>query len=267
MAKAKLHAVLFDLGDTLVELGEGRGTYEERLAARVGHVYDVLAAAGVPLPAREPFCRMLAVDSEAQYHAALAEMKGITIHAVMRSFLGRQGIAPDEGLVEAAAAAYCRGGNSVPSPLRQGAIGVLTRLRASRVKLGAISNTVQTSSFMHESLVRRGLAPFFDIQVYSSEAGVAKPHPAIFRRALDAIGVQPGCAAFVGDRLSADVAGSQAAGMKGILIEVAHRIESDPSTVPDARIGELPELLDVLPRLFDLYVEDRRVDGSEGPSQ
>ena len=34
--------------------------------------------------------------------------------------------------------------------------------------------------------------------------------------------------------------------MKGILIEVAHRAEHDPAIVPDARIGELPELLGVL---------------------
>ena len=34
--------------------------------------------------------------------------------------------------------------------------------------------------------------------------------------------------------------------MKGILIEVAHRTEHDPAIVPDARIGELPELLGVL---------------------
>jgi len=37
-----LRGVFFDLGDTLVDLGEGRGSYEQRLALRTGHVYDAL---------------------------------------------------------------------------------------------------------------------------------------------------------------------------------------------------------------------------------
>jgi hypothetical protein len=39
--------------------------------------------------------------------------------------------------------------------------------------------------------------------------------------------------------------------MKAILIEVDHRVESHPTITPDARIAELPELLDVLPSLFE----------------
>ena len=71
-----------------------------------------------------------------------------------------------------------------------------------------------------------------------------------FRAALNALGVAPERAVYVGDRLRADVAGAQAAGMKGVLIEVAHRLELDPAIQPDAWIKELPELLDALPALF-----------------
>ena len=122
----------------------------------------------------------------------------------------------------------------------------MTTLRAWGLKLGASSHTVQPARYMHQAHIRCGLALCFDVEVYSSEVGVAKPHPQIFRAALDALGVAPECAAYVGDRLRADVAGAQGVGMKGILIEVAHRPEHDPAIVPDARIGELPELLAVL---------------------
>jgi putative hydrolase of the HAD superfamily len=127
-----------------------------------------------------------------------------------------------------------------------GALETLTTLRDWVLKLGAISNTVQPARYMHQAHIRRGLAPCFDVEVYSSEVGVAKPHAAIFQAALDALGVAPACAAYVGDRLRVDVGGAQAVGMKGILIEVAHRTEHDPAIVPDARIAELPELLGVL---------------------
>ena len=127
-----------------------------------------------------------------------------------------------------------------------GALETLTTLRDWGLKLGAISNTVQPARYMHQAHIRRRLAPCFDVAVYASEVGVAKPHPQIFRAALDALNVAPEWAAYVGDRLRADVAGAQGVGMKGILIEVAHRPEHDPGIVPDARIGELSEMLEVL---------------------
>ncbi len=245
-----LRAVLFDLGDTLVDLGEGRGSYEKRLLARMGHMYDVLAAAGATLPERASFCERLATDSEAQYHAALAQQQGIDIFTVLRRCFQSAGIRVDDSMVEAAGEAYCTGGGAAPAPLRHGVIEVLQTLRARHVSLGAISNTLQPARFMRASMIDRGLAEFLDVQIYSSDAGVAKPHPAIFRTALDALGVTADQAAYVGDRLEADVTGAQRIGMKGVLIEVDHRVEEHPHIVPDAWIRELPELLDVLPRLF-----------------
>lgn len=246
----RLAAVLFDLGDTLVDLGEGRGSYEARVLARAAHVYDVLAARGLALPPRAAFCVALAEESEARYHAALAEQRGISIFEVLRHFLAQQGLPTDDGVVDAAGEAYCVGGEESPSSLRPGALAVLAELQGWGVRLGAISNTVQTERFMGPALVRRGLAPFFDVLVLSSEAGVAKPHPAIFRVALEALGVAPADAVYVGDRLLPDVAGPQAIGMRAVLIEVDHRVEAHPAIVPDARIAELGELPAALRRLF-----------------
>lgn len=245
-----LRAVLFDLGDTLVDLGEGRGSYEARVLARAGHVYDVLAARGLALPPRPLFCDALAEESETRYHAALAEQRGISIFAVMKHFLQQQGLPTDEAVVDAAAAAYCTGGESVPSPLRPGALAVLAELRRWGLRLGAVSNTVQPARFMQPALARRGLAPFFDVVVLSSEVGFAKPHPAIFHIALEALGVAASAAVYVGDRLLPDVAGPQAVGMRAVLIEVGHRVEAHPAIAPDARIAELGELPAALQRLY-----------------
>ena len=242
---ANLQAVFFDLGDTLVDLGEGRGDYEAHVRVRAGRVYDALAAAGVPLGARDPFCVTFAHESEARYRAATARQEGIDIHDVVRAFFAEQGMPLDAGQVEAAGRAYCRRDGGQAS-LRPGALALLAALRGRGLRLGVISNTIQPAYAMDEGLVRRGIADFFPIAVYSSAVRVAKPHPAIFRVALDAAGVAPEHAVYVGDRLRADVAGAQGVGMKGVLIEVAHRVEQDPDIIPDARIRELPELLGVL---------------------
>ena len=64
--------------------------------------------------------------------------------------------------------------------------------------------------------------------------------------ALDAMGLEPEQAAYVGDSLYFDVWGAQQAGLRGVWIE-----QPDPwlpegiEVTPDATVRELPELLDV----------------------
>jgi HAD superfamily hydrolase (TIGR01509 family) len=243
-------AIFFDLGDTIVDLGEGRGEYEARLLLRGGHIYDLLAADGVRLPVRDTFCHLFAEDSEARYHAALAEQRGLGIHAVMTGFLADQGWRVTDGLLAACEEAYC-GSDSVErmAPLRRGAAEVLAQLHAAGYRLGVISNTLQPARCMDASLARRGLLPLFDATLYSSEAGVAKPHPGIFRAALDALEVPAERAVHVGDRLIADVMGAQGAGLRAVLIRVPGRHEASPSITPDAVIDELTELPAALERL------------------
>jgi len=255
---AELKAVLFDMGDTILDLGEGRGSYEARVRLRAGHVYEALvasgaapgAASGAALDDKEAFCEALAVDSEAQYQAALAEQRGIDIFTVMRQFLRKQGLPAEDGHVVAAGEAYCRTEAELVTPLRKGALETLAALKARGLTLAAVSNTIQPGRLLSHNTQRWGLSEFFDVRVYSSDVGVAKPHPEIFRVALERLGAPPESAVYVGDRLIPDVAGPHAVGMKAVLIEVGHRVENHPDIVPDARVKELPELLRVLPILF-----------------
>jgi putative hydrolase of the HAD superfamily len=247
---AQLKAVLFDMGDTIVDLGEGRGSYEARVMLRVAHVYDALAARGVNVGPREAFCAALAVDSEAQYQSALKEQIGIAAPTVMRRFLQAQGLPDDDETAELAADAYCRGGPELVAPLRAGAVETLSALKRRGLLLAAVSNTIQPGRFLTTNMGRWGLRELFDARVYSSDVGFAKPHPRIFQIALEQLGVAAENAVYVGDRLIPDVAGPQAIGMKAVLIEVDHRVETHPEIAPDARVKELPELLDVLPTLF-----------------
>jgi putative hydrolase of the HAD superfamily len=243
-----VQAVLFDLGDTLVDLGEGRGDYEARLVVRAARVCDALSALGAPIVDRQRFAEVLAHDSEARYQAAVAEQRGIDIYDVMRWFLPEMGIAADAAWVQAAGAAFYDG-TPTASGLRIGARELLAELSACGYQLGVISNTLQPGRLMDRTLAGRGLIDFFPVRVYSSEVRVAKPHPAIFRTAQEALNLPPERIVYVGDRLGADVAGAQRAGMRGVLIEVAHRPEHDPAIVPDARITELPELPAALSRM------------------
>lgn len=239
-----VEAVFFDLGDTISDLREGQDDYMQRVHQRASHVYETLTAAGVTIPDRDAFCAYLSADTERRYLAAQVQLRSLTIYEAMRAILGDAGLPTDDRLVTAAGDAYCTGAKT-PMQLRPGAREVLTALSDTGLRLGVISNTIQPGHFMDASLTRQGLIGFFPARIYSSEAGVPKPHPEIFRQALDALGVSPERAVHVGDRLGADVQGAQGAGLRAVLIEVAQRREYSDHITPDARIRELPELLQV----------------------
>jgi putative hydrolase of the HAD superfamily len=216
----------------------------------MGKIYELLEAAKIALPPRASFCEALAEASESRYQVAVAEQRGLEIGTVLADFFAERHIHVEDGLLQASVDAYC-GAGSVESlaPLRCGAREVLDTLRRMGLRLGVISNTLQPGHYMDRSLAARGMLGCFGARTYSSDVGVAKPHPEIFAAALRALDVSPQRAVHVGDRLLADVSGAQGAGMKGVLIRVPQRQESSAKIVPDACIDELPELPDVLGRL------------------
>jgi putative hydrolase of the HAD superfamily len=71
-----------------------------------------------------------------------------------------------------------------------------------------------------------------------------KPHPSIFRAALELMQVPAADAVMVGDSLAHDVAGARAAGMRGILLARGRHAAGLDDDVPVIRsLAELPALL------------------------
>lgn len=84
-----------------------------------------------------------------------------------------------------------------------------------RYRLGLLSN------FTHAPAAVRiiqavGLGAFFDVQLISGDLGYRKPHPTVFQRLVEQLGVEPREALFVGDDLDADVYGALRAGLKPV---------------------------------------------------
>jgi len=93
---------------------------------------------------------------------------------------------------------------------------VLATLRERGLRLGVVSNWDPRLPDLLESL---GLARRFAALVYSSEVGVEKPDPRIFRSALDRLGVRPEAALHVGDGQIEDVEGAAAAGLQALRLD------------------------------------------------
>jgi HAD superfamily hydrolase (TIGR01509 family) len=117
--------------------------------------------------------------------------------------------------------------------------GTLARLRGAGLRLGVVSNS---DGRVAEALEAAGLRGYFDVVVDSAVAGVEKPDPAIFRAALDALGVPPAEALYVGDLYDVDVLGANAAGMPAVLLVPP----GAPRPEGCATVGSLQELADHL---------------------
>jgi HAD superfamily hydrolase (TIGR01509 family) len=91
----------------------------------------------------------------------------------------------------------------------------LERLRAAGLRLGVVSNS---DGRVEAALSAAGLRDCFEVVLDSALFGAEKPDPAIFRAALEALGVAPDEALYVGDLYEVDVVGARAAGIEAILL-------------------------------------------------
>lgn len=116
----------------------------------------------------------------------------------------------------------------------------LRALRAAGHRLVVVSNWDVS---LHEMLRRSGLDALVDAAISSAEAGVAKPSPLIFRRALELVDAQCSDGLHAGDSLEHDVAGARAAGLQAVLVARAGRPPRVPAGVAvTASLAELPAL-------------------------
>ena len=97
--------------------------------------------------------------------------------------------------------------------------GTSDRLReiAQRYRIGVISNA---DGGIERVLRHCGIADCFLSITDSGLVGYEKPHPEIFRQALNSLSASPQESLYVGDVYSVDYLGATAAGMKAILMDV-----------------------------------------------
>ncbi len=96
-------------------------------------------------------------------------------------------------------------------------VPTLGALRDRGLKLGLVSNTFIAPATHDRHLREAGLIEFFPVRVYSSEVRYRKPHRRIFQIALERMGAIANETLFVGDLVKADIQGAKRVGMKTVL--------------------------------------------------
>jgi len=224
-----LEAVLFDYGDTLLEFRLDDGLW-------LGAMRDMLAAAGGP-PERaadlrgEIERRVTELTADPDDHAELV------YEEVVAGALAAVGTSPGPELLRTAIEAQHRGWLGARR-LHPKAHWLLQEVRARGLRIGIVSNTFDPPDLLHADLVSDGVAERVDAIVFSSELGLRKPAPEIYRAALDALDVEPANALFVGDRVREDVQGPAALGMRTCLVTY-FRVDGGDHGLADA-VAESP---------------------------
>lgn len=143
-----------------------------------------------------------------------ADLSAEAFRAKFGLWVGGAGL--DAGLVEA-----LHDGMSTPTDTEFAADAepVLAALRAAGVKVAIVSDVHVD---IRPAFVKAGLDGYVDEYVLSFERGACKPDPAIFRAALDGLGLSPGEALMVGDRSGYDGGGVEAGMATLLLPPLAH---------------------------------------------
>ena len=202
-----LRAVLFDVDFTLCRPGPALSPHRYVcIAARHGAVLDA---------SRYDDAREAAVLS-LKRHPELLHDDSIWHAFTEQIFVGMGG--PAEIADECATEIEEGWGMSENFELFEDVFPVLEELRHAELRIAVVSNGIRdlTEFVAHHRLD-------VDAIVDSRTHGRVKPHPTIFQRALDLVGVTAGSAVMVGDSLEEDVEGARALGMRAILVDRADR--------------------------------------------
>jgi len=236
-----LEAVLFDWGDTLMQFA-----YSPELVS-AGHRAGLAAIGRDGLPDDDALSEHFREHYEPFFWVP-GTVEEIEYPELVRRLLADFEVTIDDDELRR----YLEAEHSAWDPAR--VLGahthaLLESLRSRGLKLGLVSNAFDPGWLLHRDLEQMGLAQRLDFSVFSSEVGTRKPHPAIFERALEALGVEPENALFVGDRLFEDIRGAGELGMRTVQALWFRVDEHADGREPDHQAFTQVDVLNVARRL------------------
>lgn len=124
----------------------------------------------------------------------------------------------------------------------------LAMLKKLGLRMGIVSNTFVSSAVLNRHIRQLGLYDFFDFIYYSYMFDKRKPHPDMFLSAAKQLKLQPHQIMFVGDRIDNDINGSLAVGMIPVLKETYATVNKivPPAVKRIKKISELPSIIEMI---------------------
>jgi putative hydrolase of the HAD superfamily len=123
--------------------------------------------------------------------------------------------------------------------------GAILQALSGRYRLGVVSNFDHTAAVMN-MLSAHGIQDRLEAVLVSEAVGWRKPHPEIFRQALDRLGLGASEVIFVGDTPESDILGARQAGMDVIWINRDGRALPPGIPPPTHTVARFTDILPLL---------------------
>jgi FMN phosphatase YigB (HAD superfamily) len=233
-----MKAVLFDLGHTLIDYYCDWKGPEERGVKRV---YDLISCSSdEPIDQMEftAYLSSLLVNARDRKRQGMVE---IPLEESVARCLQRFGIEDDSILLDALEIFY--GVLLEDRKMVSGAPELLFRVKERGLSIGLVSDVAWglPSEFSLRDIRHYGLDLYFDDMVFSTDVGLRKPHPKIFKIALSNLRVEAAESIFVGNSIQQDIKGAKGVGMRTVLKRSSY-CPMEEGVVPDYVVSTLEEI-------------------------
>jgi putative hydrolase of the HAD superfamily len=246
----RIKAVLFDLGDTLLNFGRVDTTKLFKSGAKL--TYDYLKRLSQPVGDFKPYCYRNLGAIRWKYWVSMLRRRDFDTLKLLKKINQTKGLElSDKQWDELVWLWYEPLGKC--ATIEPDIKTTLTRLKDMNLKLGILSNTFINDTALEKHMAQFGILDFFDVRLYSYQFSFRKPDKRIFRAAAEQIGLPLKNIMFIGDRIRADIRPALKLGMTAVLKQAytnhakhlpagAHKIE---------KISELPQLIQQLMSIAD----------------
>jgi putative hydrolase of the HAD superfamily len=238
----RVKAVLFDLGETLLDFGKVKTTRLFRQGARLS--YDFLKSSGQPVGNFEYYCWSNLIALRVRHVLSKITKKDINSSALLRRIGTKKGIKFDAEQWRHFAWLWYEPLSKIATT-EPNIKETLISLKGLGLKLGILSNTFVNANSLEKHLKQLGLLDFFSVRLYSYQFDFRKPDLRIFKIAAERIGEAVQNILYVGDRIDKDVKPAIKIGFKPVL-KAAYT--NTGKTTPNGafkitHLSELPDLI------------------------
>jgi len=238
----EIKAVIFDLGETLLDFGKIKATRLFRQGARLS--YDFLKSCGQPVGCFEYYCWRNLIALRFRHLISNITKKDINSSALLRGIGKKKGIKLDGQQWRHFAWLWYEPLSKIATTepkIKE----TLIALKGLGLKLGILSNTFVNAHSLEKHLEQLGLLDFFTVRMYSYEFDFRKPDVRIFKIAAQRIDVAAENIMYVGDRIDKDIIPALKIGMHAVLKDAYTNAGKTP---PNGawkinQISELPTLI------------------------
>jgi HAD superfamily hydrolase (TIGR01549 family) len=238
-----IDGILFDFGSTLIETENI--PWEKLLSLSIDSGYEFLTKNGYVLPSRNEFSEHFYQRRLINRERANQNLEEWVVTDVLEDIFNSLNMESPSRLAKESILAFYKP-ISDQYTIYDDTIDVLNEIRTRGLKCGLVSNTIFPEECHCRDLSRFGIDRYLDFALFSSTFGYRKPHPSIYNRAVELIGLPKERLLFVGDMYIEDYIGPDKFGIKSILKYRPGRPYPEPMP-PDTRIiNRLGELISYL---------------------